>query len=154
MAPELYLLGIGSHEADVWAMGVVIYQLLAGKRPWKNFQINEMQTADYSFSDEFDESAKSFIQGCLEVDPNKRLGWGENQEFEKTMFEHDFFKGRIDIQKIHKLKPPVDKVIVASINKDIDELSDESAKEPDWSQSFDNQVIWAKILVRILLWMI
>ena len=37
-APELHILGAGSHEADVWAMGVMIYELLAGHMPWGNFE--------------------------------------------------------------------------------------------------------------------
>ena len=73
-APELYILKAGSHEADVWAMGVMIYQLLAGHRPWAQIEQSKMKTATFEYPEHFDESTKEFINGCLEIDPNKRTG--------------------------------------------------------------------------------
>ena len=59
-SPELFILGAGSHEADVWAMGVMIYQLLAGERPWAKIELSKMQTATFDYPEDFDESAKEF----------------------------------------------------------------------------------------------
>ena len=73
-SPELYILGAGSHEADVWAMGVMIYLLLTGKRPWTKIELSKMKTATFDYPEDFDEAAKEFINGCLEIDPNKRTG--------------------------------------------------------------------------------
>ena len=73
-SPELYILGAGSHEADVWAMGVMIYLLLAGHRPWENHELSKMKTATFDYPEDFDHAAKEFINGCLEIDPNKRTG--------------------------------------------------------------------------------
>ena len=73
-APELYILGAGSHEADVWALGVMIYQLLVGHRPWTKIDLSKMKTATFDYPEYFDETAKEFINGCLEIDPNKRIG--------------------------------------------------------------------------------
>ena len=74
MAPELHLLGAGSHEADVWAMGVIIYILLVGHWPWRIHEISKMICAYISFPEDFDESAKEFIKGCLATDASKRIG--------------------------------------------------------------------------------
>ena len=73
-APEIHLLGAGSHEADVWAMGVMIYELLAGHLLWEAYQIGKMICAKFSFPEDFDESAKELINECLIVDPSKRIG--------------------------------------------------------------------------------
>ena len=73
-SPELYILKAGSHEADVWAMGVMIYLLLAGQRPWESHELSKMQTATFKYPEDFDEATKEFINGCLEIDPNKRTG--------------------------------------------------------------------------------
>ena len=73
-APELYILGAGSHEADVWAMGVTIYQLLVGHRPWRKIELSKMKTAKIKYPKQIDEATKEFINGCLQIDPNKRTG--------------------------------------------------------------------------------
>ena len=73
-SPELYILKAGSHEADVWAMGVMIYQLITGDRPWEYFELRKMKTATFKYPEDFDEATKEFINGCLEIDPNKRIG--------------------------------------------------------------------------------
>ena len=73
-APELHKLGRGSHEADVWAMGVIIYELLLGKRPWGDLEKSKMIRPNITFPPKFDESAEEFIKKCLEVEPNNRPG--------------------------------------------------------------------------------
>ena len=73
-APELYILGAGSYEADVWAMGVMIYQLLAGHRPWTTIELSRMKTATFDYPEHCDKATKEFINGCLQIDPNKRTG--------------------------------------------------------------------------------
>ena len=91
-APELLIIGAGFHEADIWAMGVMIYELLAGETPWKGYETTKMINAQYTFPKDFDEPTKEFIRGCLTCDPNKRLGWGEHDDLEHVMFKMDFFK--------------------------------------------------------------
>lgn len=124
MAPEIHILGAGSHEADIWAMGVTIYQLLAGHLPWKTYEISKMVTADFIFPDDFDEPTKEFIRGCLTCDPNKRLGSGEHDDLEQVMFAMDFFKDKIDTSTIHEQVPPVDPDVVELVNQEINEKSD------------------------------
>ena len=118
MAPELYLLGAGFYGADIWALGITIYELLVGKRPWKVYEQDKMCTAYVKeYPEDFDESAKDFIQRCIEIDPGKRIGCGENEDLETAIFEHEFFKDKIDISNIHELTPPVDREIVEKIIK-------------------------------------
>ena len=121
MAPELYMWGAGSHEADIWALGVTIYQLLAGKLPWGNSEISWMVEAKFDFPDHFDESTKEFISSCLTADPNKRLGWGEYDDLEEVVFAMDFFEGKIDTTSIHEQAPPIKPFIVYLVNQDIKE---------------------------------
>ena len=132
MSPELHLLGAGSYEADIWALGITIYELLAGKRPWENWEISKMCTAYIEeYPDNFDESAKDFIQRCIEIDPSKRIGCEENEDLETAIFEHEFFKGKIDITNIHELTPPIDPEIVEKIIKRNKELEQKAVGETD-----------------------
>ena len=55
-------------------MGVMIYELLAGVKPWKRYELRNMQTSTYEFPDYFDEATREFISGCLTIDPNERIG--------------------------------------------------------------------------------
>ncbi|MFH0901363.1 MAG: serine/threonine-protein kinase, partial [Pseudomonadota bacterium] len=43
MAPERWLGEEGTDTADVWALGVILYELLAGKRPFQTASIDELQ---------------------------------------------------------------------------------------------------------------
>jgi serine/threonine protein kinase len=36
MAPESLALGIVTEKSDVWAIGIMLYQLTHGHLPWKN----------------------------------------------------------------------------------------------------------------------
>ena len=142
MAPELHLIGAGSHEADVWAMGVMIYELLAGHLPWEQYEINKMSWAYYSFPEDFDESAKELINGCLTVDPSKRIGWGKGEHFEEAMFALDFFKD-IDTNTIHQQTPPIDKEIVYSINQEVNEEYDNKLSESENKlKHYDSKILF------------
>ena len=131
-APELHLLGAGFYEADLWALGITIYELLVGKRPWRIYEKSKMCTAYIEeYPDNFDESAKDFIERCIEIDPSKRIGCGKNEDLEKVIFEHEFFKGKIDISNIHELTPPIDPEIVEKIIKRNKELEQKAVGETD-----------------------
>jgi hypothetical protein len=63
-------------RADIWAFGVVFYELLAGTRPFEGEDVSETLVA--VIRDEPDLSktppkARRLLQRCLEKDPKKRL---------------------------------------------------------------------------------
>ncbi|KZP21322.1 Pkinase-domain-containing protein [Athelia psychrophila] len=81
MAPEIFKKTGHGKPVDVWAMGVIVYFLLAGYTPFdRDTQQQEMEAiiaGDYAFEPEeywsnVSETAKSFVQACLTIDPASR----------------------------------------------------------------------------------
>ncbi len=91
----------------MWALGCIIYQLLAGRPPFKGG--NEYQTfqkitkLEYSFPDGFPALAKDLVSKLLVLNPTERLGSGEKgiDEIKK----HPFFDG-IDWSSLTSQTPP------------------------------------------------
>ncbi|PNS15315.1 Serine/threonine-protein kinase ksg1 [Sphaceloma murrayae] len=77
VSPELLRDKNACKASDLWALGCIIFQLLAGRPPFKGG--NEYQTfqkivaLDYHFPDGFPPLAMDLIQKLLVLDPTKRL---------------------------------------------------------------------------------
>lgn len=67
------------HAVDIWALGVLTYEILIGQPPFEHADDGKTQRKirhlDYSFPTEvaIDEKAKCFINGLLKLDPSQRL---------------------------------------------------------------------------------
>jgi serine/threonine-protein kinase len=82
MAPEQFVTGQSSAQSDVWALGVILYELAAGKHPFvrpdgEDFQairaIQFLEPADLSdLVPEISVELKSVIAACLEKIPAAR----------------------------------------------------------------------------------
>ncbi|KAI8350063.1 kinase-like domain-containing protein [Mortierella sp. GBAus27b] len=94
VSPELLKEKSACKSSDLWALGCIIYQLLAGRPPFKGH--NEYQTfqkivhLEYSFPPGFPEAAKDLVERLLVHDPNQRLG--ANNRIDQLK-EHRFFEG-------------------------------------------------------------
>lgn len=90
VSPELLTDKNACKASDLWAFGCIVYQLLAGRPPFKAG--NEYQTfqkivaLDYSFPDGFPMVARDLVERLLVLDPAKRL------PIEHIM-SHQFFDG-------------------------------------------------------------
>lgn len=77
VSPELLTDKNACKASDLWAFGCIIYQLLAGRPPFK--AANEYQTfqkivgLEYTFPDGFPPVAKDLVERLLVLDPVKRL---------------------------------------------------------------------------------
>jgi eukaryotic-like serine/threonine-protein kinase len=96
MAPEQFVTGRSSVQSDVWALGVILYELAAGRHPFARQDAEDFQVIRaIQFSEPFDLSAivpdispelKSAIGGCLEKTPSARYATaGEVREALKTV---------------------------------------------------------------------
>ncbi|KAF2749851.1 Pkinase-domain-containing protein [Sporormia fimetaria CBS 119925] len=103
VSPELLTDKNACKASDLWAFGCIIYQLLAGRPPFK--AANEYQTfqkivgLEYTFPDGFPPVAKDLIERLLVLDPVKRLPI----EHIKT---HPFFEGVTWGKGLWKQKAP------------------------------------------------
>ncbi|TPX37698.1 hypothetical protein SmJEL517_g00731 [Synchytrium microbalum] len=101
-SPELLNDRAASTASDVWAIGVIIYQLLAGRHAFK--ASNEYQTfqkitkLDYAFPDGFPPVAKDLVSKILVLNPDMRPSISEIKQ-------HAFFEG-IDWALLHTTSPP------------------------------------------------
>jgi len=98
MAPEV-ILGKGyTCSADLWSLGVCMYDFVAGRFPFASDKatnpeiLKAVLKAPLRFPRQIerDPDTKSFIQGLLTRDPQKRLGAGP--EGYGAIKEHAFFK--------------------------------------------------------------
>jgi 3-phosphoinositide dependent protein kinase-1 len=90
VSPELLTDKNACKASDMWAFGCIVYQLLAGRPPFK--AVNDYQTfqkivgLDYDFPRGFPEVARDLVERLLVLDPQRRL----SLEHAKN---HPFFKG-------------------------------------------------------------
>ncbi|CAM9668074.1 unnamed protein product [Discosporangium mesarthrocarpum] len=78
VAPEVFSAnGYDGKAADVWALGIIVYVMLAGFLPFHSDQTAELiailKRGDFSFTEDMSMSARSFLTGVLSVDPRERL---------------------------------------------------------------------------------
>jgi 3-phosphoinositide dependent protein kinase-1 len=103
VSPELLTDKNACKASDLWAFGCIIYQLLAGRPPFK--AANEYQTfqkivgLEYTFPDGFPPVAKDLVERLLVLDPLTRLPM-------EHIKSHQFFDGIIWGKGLWKQKAP------------------------------------------------
>uniref|UniRef100_A0A7E4W0N5 3-phosphoinositide-dependent protein kinase 1 n=1 Tax=Panagrellus redivivus TaxID=6233 RepID=A0A7E4W0N5_PANRE len=77
-APEVLSSKCASYEADFWALGAIVYQMLAGCAPFRapnEYHImRRVMNLEYEMPENFSPVTKDLIQKLLVIDPMKRLG--------------------------------------------------------------------------------
>ncbi|KAG1463714.1 hypothetical protein G6F46_001470 [Rhizopus delemar] len=103
--PELLASEPVSKEADFWALGCIIYQMLSGTSPFKaptDYLIfQKIKHLEYTIPNHFSPEAKDIIQKLLTLDPTKRLG----KEGTEAIKQHPFFDG-LDWEHLFECKAP------------------------------------------------
>lgn len=103
VSPELLTDKSACKASDLWAFGCIIYQLLAGRPPFKAG--NEYQTfqkivnLDYEFPPGFPPAARDLVERLLVLDPQMRLSM-------EHIKNHEFFDGLQISAKLWKTKAP------------------------------------------------
>eukprot|EP00347_Sterkiella_histriomuscorum_P000106 403377158 len=103
---------ISSPGADLWALGVIIYEMICGQLPFKSSQ--EWQTfqliinVDYKFHSSFDQVSKDLVSRLLIKEPQQRLGAGPmgSKNDYQALKNHPFFEG-IDWRNLNQQNPPI-----------------------------------------------
>lgn len=103
VSPELLTNKAACKASDLWAFGCIIYQLLAGRPPFK--AANEYQTfqkivnLEYEFPPAFPPVARDLVERLLVLDPAKRLSL-------EHIKNHEFFAGITWGKGLWKQKAP------------------------------------------------
>ncbi|RCH88533.1 hypothetical protein CU097_009696 [Rhizopus azygosporus] len=112
MAPEVYKGGGYDESVDWWSFGITLYECVYRKRPFEYDTTEELQAAirrgyvNYPTKDrQISGECLSVIQGFLEINPHKRLGYGDIGWI--TLVRHPFFRS-INWSKLEtkSLTPP------------------------------------------------
>ena len=90
VSPELLTDKSACKASDLWAFGCIVYQLLAGRPPFKAaneyLTFQKIVALEYSFPDNFPGVAKDLVERLLVLDPSRRLSL-------EHIKSHEFFRG-------------------------------------------------------------
>ena len=96
LSPELLKDEQTGISSDLWALGCIIYQMLAGQHPFQAqtdyLTYQEILNCSYQFPDDFSNVAKDLIGQLLQLDPMQRIGCVACGGYDALM-RHPYFKG-------------------------------------------------------------
>ncbi|KAJ2380341.1 serine/threonine protein kinase, partial [Coemansia sp. RSA 2611] len=79
MAPEVLRKSRYTNKADLWSLGVVLYELYVGKTPFRTSSMADLKRnimeEDVVWPKQIPAQLKSFLQGLLQRDPAVRMSW-------------------------------------------------------------------------------
>jgi len=110
LAPEIIQSKGHNKAVDWWALGILIYEMLAGYPPFCDDNpyvvYKKILEGEIVWPTQLEEDAKDLVSKLLEEDSNKRLGCMKRGA--QDIMDHMFFKG-LDWSSVHnkKLAPPL-----------------------------------------------
>ena len=112
ISPEMESHSITSPSNDLWALGIIIYEMLVGKTPFiaQNAEevYDKIQNLDYTIPEGVDPEAADLITRLLKVDPRERLGigtaGGKLVDYE-ALKAHPFLNG-VDYEGLDSVEVP------------------------------------------------
>jgi 3-phosphoinositide dependent protein kinase-1 len=103
VSPELLTSKSACKASDLWAFGCIIYQLLAGRPPFKGgseyLTFQKIVNLEYEFPPGFPPAARDLVERCLVLDPARRI----TTEHIKN---HEFFDGQQFGKMLWRTKAP------------------------------------------------
>ena len=132
-APDVLFLemGVGHYgtEADMWSLGVCVYELLIGNVPFLKNSVKKIKedilngVFDYPKNVDISFESISFINALLQYDPKKRLSWD-------NFWKHPFLNKKVD--EFHPLK----------LTLNLDQKLDEKLENFRVNSKHNNNFLW------------
>lgn len=110
VSPELLTDKTASRASDLWALGCIVYQMVAGLPPFRSRSeymiFQKILKLEYEIPDGFCELARSLVSQLLVLESGKRLGaQDEHGAGYPSIRAHPFFEG-VDFETLHEQTPP------------------------------------------------
>ena len=103
VSPELLTHKNACKASDLWAFGCIVYQLLAGRPPFKAateyLTFQKIVNLEYDFPPGFPPAARDLVERCLVLDPARRLTT-------EHIRNHDFLHGHPSGKGLWRMKAP------------------------------------------------
>ena len=124
-SPEMLNNSSSGPFTDLWALGVIVYQILTGEVPWKGSKdfviFQQIIKREVSFPNNMAPEAVDLIDELLKLNPVERLGCGakgSDIDF-KALKSHKFFAGlNFDRVQNGQISPPIPQDLFNSIPKE------------------------------------
>ena len=152
MAPEVLFEKNHGFEVDFYALGVIGYELIFGKRPYSNMQktalqkeilSNEVQIKSKELPEDYTQNCKNFINNLLKRKPKERLGSQNIQQ----IYNHPWLSD-IDFKLIYnkKIKSPLELYINPGGNYDTKNVNYDKYLflTPDTKNRYLNIILYKK----------
>ncbi|PRP82169.1 3-phosphoinositide-dependent protein kinase 1-like [Planoprotostelium fungivorum] len=135
---------VEENSSDLWALGCIIYQMIAGRPPFRGPSeyviFEKVENCSYTFPNGFPDTAKDLISRLLVLDPDSRLGFASFSELR----EHSFFSG-IKWEDLHVQTPPQMKSSQIKMVFEEDVVAEEEAKRKKMQEEENEK--WKKFLL-------
>lgn len=134
VSPEVLRDEPASFASDIWAFGVVLYDFIYGKSPFRSatefLTFQKVLKRELSFPEGFDETARDLVELALNLDPTKR-------PTAQALKSHPFFAGidwnnlwSIPAPKMHTgITPPVKTLDTVQLSSDAWTVFDDEESE-------------------------
>jgi 3-phosphoinositide dependent protein kinase-1 len=121
VSPELLTSKNACKASDLWAFGCIVYQLLAGRPPFKAgseyMTFQKIVNLEYEFPTGFPPAARDLVERCLVLDPARRLTI-------EHIKNHEFFDGqpfgkllwRSKAPRLRPYQPPAQEPTLIQLN--------------------------------------
>lgn len=96
VSPEMLKNRQATNKSDLWALGVIIFQMLTNVMPFnapnEYLIYQKIQSLDYEFPDGCDQSASDLVSSLIKLEPSERLGATDDLQNEGyiSLRKHNF----------------------------------------------------------------